>query len=125
MERFTIQRKLIFDATKALGHARVKDIADYLNRNSYSISLATIYRNVDSLVLDNLLKRVTLNLKDDYYEISAQPNHDHFICKKCGKIIDVEPTNLNFAPFTDKFGNEVEQITTTYYGTCSDCLKNK
>ena len=55
MERFTIQRKLILDAVSELGHARIKDISKYLEAESYNVSLATIYRNIDSLVNDDLL----------------------------------------------------------------------
>ena len=121
MERFTIQRKLILDAVSELGHARIKDISKYVEAEPYNVSLATIYRNIDSLVNDDLLKKVTLNLKEDYYEIKNQPNHDHFICEKCGKIIDVAPKFNDQKEYVDDLGNLVTSIAVTYYGICKDC----
>ena len=126
MERFTIQRKLILDAVSELGHARIKDISKYLEAKSYNVSLATIYRNVDSLVNDDLLKKVTLNLKEDYYEIKnevASHTHDkyNFICEKCGKIIDVAPKFNDQKEYVDDLGNLVTSIAVTYYGICKDC----
>lgn len=121
MERITIQRKLIIEAIKELGHATVQDISSYLEKNSFKLSLATIYRNIDVLESENYIQKVAIDVKDNYYEITPKEvNHDHFICKKCGKIIDIVVED-NFKSFEDKDGNFYLDKHVTYYGICNSC----
>ena len=121
MERSTIQRKLIVDSIKSIGHATTKDIISSLSNSGYNVSIGTIYRNLDLLVNENILRRVSINFKEDYYELSEISTHNHFICEKCGKIIDIFNNNSSINEIN---GNKVISNTTTYYGICKECLEN-
>ena len=123
MERFTIQRKIILDAVAHAGHARVKDIQEYVYSFGYSMSLATIYRNLDALVQEKMLTRISINLKDNYYEIGEQSPHSHFVCEKCHNIIDIPMDSESHIDYVD--GNKVLTINTIYYGICKECLKKE
>ncbi len=122
MERFTIQRKLILEAVKNIGHATIKDIIEFLDEENIKLSIGTLYRNLDNLVNDNYLRRVSIDFKENYYEIASMEQHDHFVCRNCGKIIDVNPNNINLKEID---GNKIDFETTTYYGMCKDCQNLK
>ena len=119
MERFTVQRKMILDSIVKYGHATVKDIIKDLNDHDFPISVATVYRNLEALEDSNLIQRISLNLKEDYYEIT-QRDHDHFVCTHCHQIFDV-PKRNHFESFKDEEGNKVLSQSVTYYGICSGC----
>ena len=119
MERFTIQRKMIMESIIKYGHATVKDIIKDLNDNDFPISVATVYRNLEALEDSNLIQRISLNLKEDYYEIT-QRDHDHFVCTQCHQIYDV-PKKNRFESFKDEDGNLVSSRSVTYYGICHEC----
>ncbi|MBO8427833.1 MAG: transcriptional repressor [Firmicutes bacterium] len=122
MERFTIQRKLILEAVKNIGHATIKDIIEFLDEENIKLSIGTLYRNLDNLVNDNYLRRVSIDFKENYYEIASMEQHDHFVCRNCGKIIDVNHNNINLKEID---GNKIDFETTTYYGMCKDCQNLK
>lgn len=47
MERMTIQRTMILKAISSLGHASIKEIDEFLSKNSLKLPLTTIYRNIN------------------------------------------------------------------------------
>ena len=124
MQRETVQRKIILKEMHILGHAKRSDFINHLKNNYPGFNTATIYRNLDSLCEDNLLRKVSSNLDEDIFEDTSKKMHDHFICLNCGSIIDIESKD-DEKSFIDKDGNLIESKSITYYGTCKDCLKNR
>lgn len=48
--------------------------------------------------------------------------HAHFVCSRCGKIYDLEDTELTAADISlAGEGFVVESKSVTYYGVCADC----
>ena len=123
MERMTIQRTMILKAISSLGHASIKEIDEFLNKNSLKLPLTTIYRNINVLLNDHYIRKVVGSLDNDIYElIPLKEEHSHFICEKCGKIIDVKLSE-DFKQTYDENGNFYLRKHVTYYGICKDCLK--
>lgn len=88
-----------------------------------NISLATVYRNLKSLT--DLQEVVTLETQDKRLHYDGDlSNHSHFICSKCGKIIDIfEPVAKPKA--IEQLNLEVTEEKCFYYGLCCDCkVKN-
>ncbi len=124
MERLTKQRKYIIEAVTNLGHATFDDIEEYLLNNNLHLSLATLYRNISSLNKDGIIRKVDCSLPSIYYEINQNIKpHNHFICLKCHKIIDIE--NNNNKDYIDENGNEVIYETSNKYGYCKECRNGK
>lgn len=128
--KFTHQRreivKLIINEKK---HLKAEDIYDNLRKEG--IGLATIYRNLELLKSEGILKEINHG-KYRYYEMKAfglKSMHMHFKCEKCGKIIDIENKNMIFEieRFKDIIESEYEvDIQDTSYifsGICKNCLK--
>lgn len=119
MERLTKQRKDILDAIKTLHHANLDEIYSYLKKENKNISLSTLYRNLDSLSADGLIRNINPHL-NEIYEVSDMPTHNHFYCTECKKIIDLEKSRTKKQ--IDKDGNLVFDKQTVYIGVCKDCL---
>ena len=124
MQRETSQRKIILEEIHKLGHATRSGFINHLKTNYPGFSVATIYRNLDSLCEDNLLRKVSSSLDEDIFEDTSKKMHDHFICQECGSIIDIDNKN-DERTYIDKNGNLIKSKSITYYGTCKNCLLNR
>ncbi|MCI6930817.1 MAG: transcriptional repressor [Methanobrevibacter boviskoreani] len=124
MERKTVQRDVLLNVIGKAGHITIKDILENAKSCFPSMSIGTIYRNLSVLENEGLIRRIPTIYKEDVYETTDYPVHDHFICKDCHTIIDLERKD-SFKPYLNKYGDNVEEKITVYYGTCVDCLNKK
>lgn len=123
MKRETVQRRIVLATIDALGHSSINEIISVIRERFPEIGVATIYRNIDSLVELEQVRKLSTNLKEDIFEVTSRGLHDHFICTECGKIIDI-PLRDEFESFFDEEGNLFLGVNKTYYGVCKDCIKN-
>ena len=89
--RFTQQRKIIWDEIRTSDdHRDAEEI--YLrikNKNKIKVSRATVYRTIDVLVKNNLVRKMELGDGRALYEHKfEEQHHDHMICVETGKIIE-------------------------------------
>lgn len=124
LRRNTNQRQIVYEALKFLGHATTDELIKYINENYENISLATIYRNLGIMLDDEQIKKVKLQDCEVYETVKLK--HYHFVCKHCGRIIDITPTEANTFIDSKRYvgNNRVDDLEVTYYGTCEECLKN-
>ncbi len=84
------------------------------------LGIATVYRNVKSLVGSGWLKAVDLPGSTSRYEVAGKEHHHHFHCRTCDRVYEVEecPGSLNdLAPN----GFELDAHEIILYGTCEAC----
>ena len=89
--RYTQQRQIIWDEIrKSKDHRDAEEI--YLiikKKNSINVSRATVYRTIDVLVKNNLVRKMELGDGRALYEHKVdEEHHDHIICTETGKIIE-------------------------------------
>lgn len=120
VHRITQQRKSILEIIYRLGHATLPEIQDNLTDKGENIALSTIYRSLETLENENVIRRIPSKYGQDFYEFYEQAKHDHFVCVKCGKIYDIPKKRTNVG-FLAKEGKYVQEVVTTYYGICNDC----
>ena len=121
LRRNTNQKQIVYESLKFLGHATMDELINYINENYENISLATIYRNLGIMLEDEQIKKVKLDNCEVYETVKGK--HYHFVCKHCGKIIDVSPNEINTFDNNSYIGNNrIEDCEITYYGTCKNCL---
>ena len=89
--RYTQQRQIIWDEIrKSKDHRDAEEI--YLiikKKNSINVSRATVYRTIDVLVKNNLVRKMELGDGRALYEHKVdEEHHDHIICVETGKIIE-------------------------------------
>ena len=84
------------------------------------MGIATVYRNIKSLLENGLIGTVYLPGENPRYETSHHHHHHHFHCTLCDKVYDIHdcPGNLQqLAPD----GFQVDSHELTLYGSCSSC----
>ena len=123
--RATPQRLKILTLLKSGGHLTVDDLYAQLKEHFPSLSLATVYKNINAMLEKGLVFELKLKGRKDHYEL-VKEHHSHVICESCGKIKDLDLPLLIQADMAKKITNyNINSATATLYGTCPDCLKDK
>ena len=84
------------------------------------LGLATVYRNLKSLVESAELQVVQLPGENPRYERVGHSHHHHFQCRACGKVFDVHACPGDLSKLAPP-GFAVEDHEITLYGRCADC----
>ncbi len=89
-----------------------------------NISLGTVYRNLTLLADIGEIARVRVGDGVDHFDYDTSP-HYHFICKKCGNVIDLDmPVTEQMAAIArENFDGKIEGQMTYFYGRCSNCTE--
>ena len=126
-KRKTKQRELILNAiTQAPGPLSVNEISEILNDSGNSTGIATIYRTVNLLIDNQLIRCVRLQDAVQRYEAADTPHHHHFHCEVCDKVYDIKGCYLNFHGEDQKIpeGHTIVSHEITFHGICKDCQED-
>ena len=88
--------------------------------------LATIYRNLSLMESLGIIQSVDLGEGFKRYEMILPENHrHHIVCKKCGKIQEVEECGLQEIEkkIFRKIGFKIEKHRLEFFGVCAVCRK--
>ena len=89
--RYTKQRQEVWDEIRnSSEHRDAEEIYIAINKNkALKVSRATVYRTIDVLVKNNLVRKMDLGDGRALYEHKIEDgHHDHIICVETGKIIE-------------------------------------
>ncbi|MBD5390571.1 hypothetical protein HDR67_00990 [bacterium] len=119
--RMTTQKRIVYDTIKELGHVTVEDLISHLQVQYEHISLATIYRNIQTLTAEHQIKLVKLN--DMNVLETVKSDHVHFVCESCGAILDMEfdKKKMIGKAFKDCV-HQIHQCDVAFYGLCQKCM---
>jgi Fur family peroxide stress response transcriptional regulator len=93
--KITPQRVAIYDAiVKLKNHPTAENIIEYIKTNHPNISVGTVYKVLDSLVENDLLKKVKTERDIMRYD-AVLSNHHHLYCAETDRIEDYEDEQLN------------------------------
>lgn len=126
--RNTLQRDMVLNAVQSLhNHPTADEIFGHIRRNYPNISKGTVYRNLNLLVDQGLVCRVShLNNSPDRFDFDLSP-HYHFQCKECNCVYDVQIPNAvdlsSQVVLPENFTYESYEVT--FSGICSHCQKSK
>ena len=86
----------------------------------------TVYRGLEILDREGLVKFISFGDRNKRYEISALPHHHHLVCTSCNKVEDVFLNNeLNKIEKSllrqKKFGTVWHSLE--FFGLCQECGK--
>ena len=113
--------KMIAEAvTSSHEHPTAEEIYRQIRESGVSISLATVYNNLKTLVEDGVLRKLTLDGSPDRFD--AAGCHQHLICEKCGRVKDVRIRDLTDI-LTEDTGAEVLSYDLHIRYLCEDCRK--
>ena len=109
--RYTLQRQSVWDEIKrSEKHRDAEDIYQSLRNESISVSRATVYRTIDVLVKNKMVRKMDVGDGKSLYEPKLDnDHHDHMICVDSGKIIEFfdEELELLQDKIAKKYGYKV------------------
>lgn len=121
-KRCTPERiKILRCAMSAHGHFDVGGLYATLEKDSYHVSLATVYNTVELLCGCGLLRRYRFADGIAKYEF-VKNNHTHLICTVCGKVREVKSGD---EPLRSYRGFKPQYAALYVYGVCSACSRRE
>ncbi|MDX1808708.1 MAG: transcriptional repressor [Sulfurospirillaceae bacterium] len=117
----TPQRLCILSTLEESGHATLEEIQKIISTKFPTLSLSTIYRNLNDMMQKDIVSEVKIANKKDYFEITKE-KHVHLVCEKCGSIEDFKIDTDDLVHKVEKFsGNEVLGEMLTFSIICKQC----
>jgi len=119
----TPQRLAIIDIIETHGHINIDTLYEEVKKRFNSISLATIYKNINSMIDNLLLAEVKLPNRKSVYEV-IKSEHSHLLCKDCGRVIDIEvDTSHMVKDISLKYNFDINGSDVVLFGRCGSCRK--
>lgn len=124
-QRVTKQKTIIIEELKKVcSHPTAYQIYKLVKKKLPEIGIATIYRNLNCLVKNQLIIKLKTKGKETRYDGNTS-EHCHLICKKCGHIIDI--FDIKDISIKSKKLKESEFIVDygwlEIHGLCNKCTK--
>jgi len=124
--RKTIQKMKILDYLKRVKtHPTAEQVYSAIRKDLPTISLATVYRNLNLLSEQGEIAKLEVN--GEFHFDADICCKSHCICKKCGKIIDIYDKDIakyamkQFAAGKDTGKFKPSCVSIMFTGTCSAC----
>ncbi|AXH15415.1 Fur family transcriptional regulator [Malaciobacter mytili] len=121
--KVTPQRVAIVEELYMNGHMNIDDLYKKLLSKFPSISLATIYKNVNAMIEKVFLNEVKIPNAKSVYEL-VKEEHSHLVCSSCGKIEDIElDTSSLLKEAISSKNYTIKETSVVFTGICPDCSK--
>ena len=122
--RITPQRLAIVKIlAKSEGHPSVENIHDQIKKDFPTMSLATVYKNIE--LIKSLGEVLELGFPDggNRYDGNRPYSHPHLICTKCKRIMDPDLESLEEVTqeLTSETGFRITSHRLDFFGICPDC----
>lgn len=120
---YSRQREKILDTLKNnVVHPTAEYLYEVLQKEKSQISLATLYRNLNQLAENGIIKKIDGLEPSSHYDHNTY-GHYHFICDNCKRVFDV---SQDIAPDLVKKTEEETGFAVTghdivFHGICKDC----
>ena len=120
--RMTPQRAEILAELRSVdNHPTAAEIHERLRPRLPRLSLGTVYRNLDVLVAEGLVTRLTGVGAGAEARFDGMPvPHDHARCRCCGAVTDIPSATPIGAPALPA-GFVVESRRLEFMGVCAEC----
>lgn len=117
----TPQRLEILDLIHINGHINIDDIYKNLKNKFSSLSLSTVYKNINLMCKKALLLEVSMPNIKNVYELHKKEHH-HIICSKCNKISDIELDTSDIYNQAQLISShKLHKASIVINGICSKC----
>ncbi len=104
-------------------HPTADEIYSSLKKSIPSLSKTTVYNSLDVLKKFGLIQALTICGLEQRYEFLNYMHH-HFLCKKCGKIMDIDIKCPNIQKTIEK-GHKIDEVHGYFKGICKNCVKKE
>ena len=118
--KVTIQRVSMLKIVEKQGHISIEKLHRVLKKAHPSISLNTVYLNIEKLKQSGIINKILIDSSKPKYEIKKQ-EHIHLICSKCSSVTDQRLPHSILDSFELDDGFEAKKVSLNIYGVCSSC----
>lgn len=125
--RLTPQRKIILEELRGTRtHPTADEVYDLVRKRLSHVSLGTIYRNLDVLHSQGLIRKLDKIGSQMRFDAFVDP-HLHVYCKECGKVGDLPLDTATVVMRQDPVLEAKSEFRITghwleLYGICEDCM---
>lgn len=122
-QRMTRQRSVILDTLLSMrSHPTADELYAVVRRQLPSVSLGTIYRNLDVLARSGQVRKLDTGGSQARFDAELEPHH-HVRCSACGRVDDVAIARENRIrrPEKSMHGFSITGYRIEYDGFCPDC----
>lgn len=119
------QREAIIDAfLNADKHITVEELVNIVKKRNPEVGYATVDRNLKLMVECGIADEIKIGKQKTRYELKiGHEHHDHLICMKCGRFIEVRDDKIE--KLQDKLAAANDFVPKRHrleiYGICKDC----
>ena len=122
--RLTPQRLAILEMLHSSdGHVTAEDIFTQVCARHPKLNRSTVYRTLELLKDLGLVAETNFGEGRLVYHHIEKGHHHHLICRKCGKVVDIDESILD--PFKEllirRFGFVADIKHLAIHGHCLDC----
>lgn len=119
----TPQRIAIAEALDTFGHLSVEQLYDLLKKKFHSLSLATIYKNINIMMENAFVSEVKLPEQKSVYELTKEA-HAHLQCRECHQVWDIRLDLDDVVKEASKNSTfAIESANLVLTGLCEQCKK--
>lgn len=130
----TKQRQAILDylMENKEKHVTAASISEHLALDGTRVGTTTIYRHLDKLLEQGLVRKYTVDgTTSACFQFADKDEqcreHFHLKCEKCGKLIHLNCSRVKALcdHIFDEHGFEMDFFRTVFYGVCGDCRNHQ
>jgi Fe2+ or Zn2+ uptake regulation protein len=114
-------KKILEIIESSHSHMTAEQVFDTLRQTYPSVVLATVYNNLNRLWQEGRIRKVLVEGMPDRYDRTER--HDHLVCKKCGRLQDVDLGDLT-KQLEKKAGIPLLFYDLKLVYLCEKCRKN-
>ncbi len=129
----TKQRELLLEYFESVPetHVTAGDVCKYLKSHGAGIGQSTVYRQLESLVDEGIIKKYIIDGNSPAcFEYVTPDSHVegevcfHCKCEKCGKLIHLHCDELNEiqSHLMAEHSFKLDPLRTVFYGLCEQCM---
>lgn len=113
-------QKILEIVESSFSHMTAEQVFEQLRVTYPTVVLATVYNNLNRLCEENQIRKVSVEGMPDRYDRIQR--HDHLVCKKCGKLLDIDLGDLT-AQLEQKVGMPILSYDLKLMYLCEECRK--
>ena len=125
--KYSRQREAIYNfLTTRKDHPTADLVSTNIRQEYPSISLGTVYRNLQLLTSIGKIQKIKVGDGTDHFDADISP-HNHFYCRKCGSVIDLDMDSIDEinSIAAKNFDGRIESHIICFTGICGKCLKKE
>ncbi len=119
--KVTPQRLSIVEELYGQVHMSVDELYEAIKKKFPSISLATVYKNINAMLEKSFILEVKIPNQKSKYEL-AKESHSHVMCERCGKVEDITLDLHGIAEIAANLTHyKINDDALVFSGICPSC----